>query len=291
MNVRVERCMLVGAMALMGCASAVSKPVESAPPVSSMPSVLTPAAPTDGMPAGFATAFAAVDARARAAVFQIQCNSTVLRLRASGTFGAPASAPRNVYCERNAEGVPLGGVFDSDTGFTRARRLIMIRLDGVRPRYAGAIDTAGVAAAARLARDVTRDVAAAWRKLGRPFTAVVLMQDDGTLEAWVIPLSPRAGREVTGGDLAVVRGADGKLRRTVDRTATWKLMAIPATGEVQVHSAEREIAALPDLMIARSLVERGRSVSVSTTIARSALVPGLDVSGSRFHWEHAPLSP
>lgn len=290
MSSRDVRALLIAAMTTLGCASA-PKASESVEPARALPPEPAPAGPSDGMPAGFALAFAAVDARARAAVFQIQCNATVLRLRAGGTFGAPASAPRNVYCERNAEGVPLGGVFDSDTAFMRARRLIMIRLDGVRPRHAGAIDTGRVAEGARLARDVTRDVSAAWRRLARPFTVVTLPQDDGTLEAWVIPLSPRAGREVTGGDVGVQRNAAGKLTRIADRTATWKLVVIPPTGDVRVQSAEREVAALSDLVIARSLAERGRPVSVSTTLARSSLVPGLDVSGSRFRWEHAPLTP
>lgn len=275
-----------------GCASGQRKATnENVRPVSVLPSDTTPMPPTNGMPIGFSVTFAAADARARAAIFQIQCAATVPRLRANGSFGAPASAPRNVYCERNADGVPLAGVFDIDTGYSRARRLIMIRLDGARPRYTGVIDTARVALSARLVRDITRDVSPAWRRLARPFTVVPMPQSDGTVEGWVIPLPTRAGREVLGGDVSFVRAADGRLQRTVDRSASWKLITVPKAGVVGLSSAEREVAAVADLVAARSLAERGRDVSVTTTIARSALVPGLDPSGSRFHWEHAPRTP
>ncbi|MEQ1694149.1 MAG: hypothetical protein ABMA00_22880 [Gemmatimonas sp.] len=245
----------------------------------------------DAMPAGFGDAFIAVDARARAALFQMQCSSTVLRLRASGTFGTASSAPRNVYCERNADGVPLGGVFDVDTGYARARRLIMIRLDGSRPRYVSPIDTARVAQGARLVRDVTREVSPAWRRLARPFTVVALPQDDGSMEGWVIPLSPRSGREVLGGDIAVIRAANGRLQRTIDRAASWKLVVVPPTGAVRLTSAEHDIASVGDLVVARSLAERGRAVTVTTAKALSALVPGIDASGSRYRWEHTPAKP
>ena len=285
-------CMVLMVGVAQGCASSQGKATnENVRPASVLPSDTTPMPPTNGMPIGFSVTFAAADARARAAIFQIQCAATVPRLRAIGSFGAPASAPRNVYCERNADGVPLAGVFDIDTGYSRARRLIMIRLDGARPRYTGAIDTTRVALVARLVRDITRDVSPAWRRLARPFTVVPLPQSDGTVEGWVIPLSTRAGREILGGDVAFVRAADGRLQRTVDRFASWKLITVPRVGMVSLSSAEREVAAVADLVTARALAERGRDVSVTTTIARSALVPGLDPSGSRFHWEHAPRTP
>ncbi len=290
MRVGVWVVLLVGAA--QGCASSQGKTThENVRAVSVLPPDTTPMPTANGMPTGFGVTFAAADARARAAVFQMQCAATVPRLRANGSFGAPASAPRNVYCERNADGVPLAGVFDIDTGYSRARRLIMIRLDGARPRYTGAIDTTRVALVARLVRDITRDVSPAWRRLARPFTVVPLPQSDGTVEGWVIPLSTRAGREVLGGDVAFVRGADGRVQRTVDRSASWKLITVPRGGMVSLSSAEREVATVADLVTARSLAERGRDVSVTTTIARSALVPGLDPSGSRFHWEHAPRTP
>lgn len=289
LGARCAGAVLVTAL-LAGCASSGAKPVDTQP-VRVLPPDAAPVTAADVMPAGFTTAFAAVDARARAALFQIQCSSTVLRLRASGSFGAVASAPRHVYCERNADGVPLGGVFDIDTGYTRARRLIMIRLDGARARYTAAIDTAQVAVGARLVRDITREVSPAWRRLARPFTVVSLPQDDASMEGWVIPLSPRAGREVLGGDVALSYAANGRLQRTVDRTASWKLVVVPPSGPVRLPSAERDVAAVADLVAARSLAERGREVTVTTAVARSTLVPGTDVSGSRFHWEHVPVSP
>lgn len=248
------------------------------------------------MPPGFATAFAATDARARAVVYWQQCAATVLRLRAAGTFGAVARAPNTVHCERTEDGVPVGGVFDIDTGYTRARRLTLVRLDGARPRYTGAIDTARVAQGARLARDATRnlllDLTEAARRRPQPFTVIAVSPAEGPTEAWAIPRSLQGGRTaIQGGDIAMVRAPNGTLRRIVDHRATWKLITIPATGAVRIVSSERETATVSDLAIARSLAEAGRNVTVVTTLASSMLLPGADVSGSRFHWEHSPVAP
>ena len=253
----------------------------------------TPPKPVDPMPAGFRPAFATADARARAIVFNQQCESTVLRLRTSARFGAVATAPRRVYCERTADGVPVGGVFDIDTGFTRARRVMMVRLDSTRPRYMGAVDTARVARMARLERDVDRLIGPAWRRLSRPYSVVPLVKEGGSLEAWVLPLSARGGlTAVVGGDMGFDRGADGKPVKTVDRTATWKLVTIPATGAVTLASAEAEVAAVSDLVVARSLADQGRTVTVTTTAAKSELKQERDpTTGSPFTWVHAKPTP
>lgn len=273
------------------CASGGKSPDNDVQPVRALPPDSAPPPPVDGMPAGFGAAFTMADARARAVLYYQQCSATIVRLRASGSLGATASAPRTVYCERNADGLPLGGVFDIDTGYTRARRLTMIRLDGARARYTGAIDTVRVAQAARLVRDITREIAAVVRRTGRSYSVVPLTQADGTIEGWVIPVSTRARTAILGGDMAFVRDAAGTLRRIADRTATWKLITVPVTGLVRLTSAERDVAAVSDLAAARSLAERGRDVIVATTIAKSALVPGLDPSGSRFRWEHERSTP
>ncbi len=248
------------------------------------------------MPSGFASAFAAADARARAVVYWQQCVATVIRLRAAGTFGPSARAPRSVHCERTDDGIPVGGVFDIDTGYTKARRLTLVRLDGTRPRYTGAIDTARVALGARLVRDATRnlmlDLTEAARRRPQPFTVIPVVPTEGTIEAWAIPLSLQGGRTaIQGGDIAMVRAPNGTLRRTVDHRTTWKLITIPATGAVRIASGERETAAVSDLAVARSLAEAGRNVTVVTAVASSMLLPGADPSsGSRFHWEHSPVS-
>ena len=150
-----------------------------------------------------------------------------------------------------------------------------------------------VAQEARFVRDVTREIAPAWRRQRRLFTVVPLSPNEGTLEGWVMPVSAQGGRTaVLGGDVALVRAANGSLRRIVDRSATWTLITIPATGPVQLRSAERDVAAVSDLALARSVAERGREVTVTTSAAKSALVQGLDTNGSRFRWEHtrAPRS-
>ncbi len=286
----------IGALLLLcfasGCASGGKADADDTRTVRVLPPDDSPPPSADGMPAGFGAAFTAADTRARAVLYYQQCSANVVRLRAAGTFGAPRTAPRTVYCERNADGLPLGGVFDIDTGYTKARRLIMIRLDGTRPRYTGAIDTARVAQGARLVRDVTREIASAARRQGRTYFVAPVVQADGTLEGWAIPQTTRGARTaVIGGDMAFVRESGAALRKVVDRGATWKLIALPSAGAVRLASAERDVAAVTELALARTLAERGRDVMVTTAVATSALVAGRDASGSRYRWEHQRVTP
>ena len=258
---RALLALVIAGCASSGCASSGGAKAtgERVQPVRALPSNATPVPASDGMPAGFGVAFAAADARARGVLYWQQCAATVLRLRASGTFGTAAVAPHTVYCVRTTDGVPVGGVFDIDTGYARARRLTLVRLDGARPRYTGRIDTVRVAQEARFVRDVTREIAPVWRQQRRLFTVVPLLQNEGTLEGWVMPVSAQGGRTaVLGGDVALVRAANGSLRRIVDRSATWTLITIPATGPVQLRSAERDVAAVSDLALARSALEARR---------------------------------
>lgn len=262
-----------------GCASATAG-TSAATPARAAPEV---APPSDGLPTGFSVAFAAADTRARAVMFWQQCEATVVRLRAAGTFGPAARAGRQVHCERTADGVPIGGVFDTDTAFSRVLRIAMVRLDGTRPRYGAPLDTARMVAMARLERDVSRLVSAAWARQRRPLTVVPLTYD-GALEAWVIPVSPQGGRTVVlGGEQAYTRGADGRVTRTLDRSARWTLFTVPASGDVALS---RDDAGVSELAVARALAERGRAVSIITSAARSTLVAGQDESGARFRWEH-----
>lgn len=281
--------------AATACASGGGpKPVEeNVQAVRALPPETAPPPPTDGMPSGFGAAFNAADARARAVVYYQQCYATVLRLRASGTFGAAASAPRAVYCERTADGLPIGGLYDIDSAFTRARRLTLIRLDGARPKYTDAIDTTRLVREAQLVRDVTRDVTTTIRRQGRYTTVVPITQGDGVTEAWVIPLSSGGARTtVLGGDIGIVRDASGALKRNVDHSASWKVVTVPAGGIVQLASAEREVPTVADLAAARSLAERGRDVIVRTSVSVNTLVRGFDpTNGSRFTWEHARATP
>lgn len=282
-------------VAATACASGGGpRPVEeNVQAVRALPPETTPPPAADGMPTGFGAAFNAADARARAVVYYQQCYATVLRLRASGAFGATASAPRAVYCERTAEGLPIGGVYDIDSAFTRARRLTLIRLDGSRPKYTDAVDTVRLVREAHLVRDVTRDITAAIRRQGRYTTVVPITQASGVTEAWVIPLSSGGARTtVLGGDIGIVRDAAGALTRTVDRSATWKVVPVPAAGIVQFASAEREVPAVADLAVARALAERGRDVTVRTSVSVNTLVRGFDpASGSRFTWDHTRATP
>lgn len=277
---------------LAACASGGAK-VEPSTGVHALPpDTMPPAPPAGAMSAAFTAAFSEADARARAIVFHNECATTVQRLRATGSFGAAAAAPKLVFCERNADGIPIGGVFDIDTAYAKVRRLTMIRLDGARPRYTDAVDTARVAAEAKLARDVTKDVSPSQKKLSRTFTVIALTQKDGTMEGWVMPWPTKARTVIVGGDIAMTRGADGVLRRTVDRTATWKTLTVPATGAVKLQSAEREVAAVSDLAAARGLADLGRQVWVITATAQSTLVPGMDeATGARMKWEHGKVTP
>jgi len=242
---------------------------------------------TAALPAGFRDAFADADRRARTIAYWYQCVGTIARLRAEGAFGAAAQAPRLLYCARTDDGVPIGGVYDIDATFRTVRRLSTVRLDGVRPRYTGVIDTARVAIEAQLVSAVTRVVTPAMAKLGRPFSVVPVPLANGAMEAWTIPRATKARHLITGGDIAYLRNSDGPIQRTVDHTASWTQVPLPATGAFTVKSAERDIAAVTDLVTARYHTELGRTVTVSTTTVASTLVPGLDPStGARVVWQH-----
>ena len=93
------------------------------------------------------------------------------------------------------------------------RRFSTVRLDGARPRHAGAINTARVATETKLVSEVTRVITTAWTKLGRPFFVAPVPMPDGVLEAWAIPRATKARHLATGGDVAYVRSADGRAHR------------------------------------------------------------------------------
>ena len=283
---------LSASLVSVSCAgSARTTPIEQASPVRALPAgtdatgSATPIA--DALPAGFREAFAEADGRARTIAYWYQCVGTIARLRAGGTFGPAAAAPRLIYCERTGDGIPIGGVYDIDPAFRTVRRFSTVRLDGARPRYAGAIDTARVAMEAKLVSEVTRTITPAWAKLGRPFSVVPVPLAGGGMEAWAIPRATKARMFVTGGDVAYARNADGTTRRIVDRTATWTQRPLAAAGPLEVPSAEREVAAVTDLVTARYHTDLGRDVTVHTTTIRSALVAGLDpATGARVVWRH-----
>jgi hypothetical protein len=255
--------------------------------VRALPPGTEPPPPPDAMPAGFRAAFGANDTRARAIAFYQACAATLSRLRAGGTFGPAARAPRLFHCERTPDGVPVGGVFDIDSAFAKVQRLALVRLDGARPRHTDRVDTARIARQAHLARDANREVAAAWRKQGRPFFIVPYTPGQGPVEAWVIPYPTRVRSVILGGEVAFARAGTG-VARLLDRTAGWRQVSVPAEGPVVLASAEAEVATVADLVVARGLAEQGRQVTVTTRAARSSLVPGVDPeTGARVVWEHA----
>jgi hypothetical protein len=270
------------------CAGRTPAAAPDAVPVRAAPAEPTPVPDASGLPSGFAEQFAAADLRARAVSFWLQCTATVARLRAEGTYGPAARAPRAIVCERTADGVPVGGVYDIDSAYTTVRRLQLVRLDGARPRYTDPVDTARLARAAKLARDVTVLVRPTWSKRGRPFSVVPVTVADGALEAWVIPRATKARSIVTGGDAGYTRDAAGALQLLVDRTTTWTQLNLPPTGPLRLYSSVRDVAAVSDLVSARFHTELGRAVTVSTPLVVSTLVPGLDpATGSRFVWQHS----
>jgi hypothetical protein len=276
---------MAAVIAISGCASGGARVDEEAvTAVKALPPDTMPSTDIAGMPRGFGAEFAMADARARRVLYHQQCAAAVPTLRARGKFGTAASAPRAVYCARTADGIPLGGVYDIDSGYTKARRLTVIRLDGAQPRWTQPIDTARVAKTALLSRDAARAVTTERRGKNRPFTVLPLYADSGAIEAWVMPRAAKG--VVIGGDIGVAESG-----RVADRTSTWRAMTIPTAGVVTIRSAESGVAAVSDLVVARMLAERGRDVVVVTSVATSALVPGQDASGSRFTWQHAPTRP
>jgi hypothetical protein len=277
---------------LAACSAGTPAPVPDAQPVRMAPADSAPATTADVMPTALRDAFTADDARARAISFWLQCTPTVARLRAEGAFGPAARAPRAIVCQRTADGVPVGGVYDVDSAFTGARRLQMIRLDGARPKYLEPVDTAGIVRAAKLARDVSVLVSPAWKKRARPFSVVPVHSANGTAEAWVIPRATKARSFVTGGDMGYTAAASGTGAPTliVDRSATWTQLNLAPTGPLRIYSSVRDIAAVTDLATARYYAELGRSVTLSTPAFESTLVPGLDpATGARLVWKHTPV--
>lgn len=283
---------LAGGLSLavvIGCAGRTTPPsaAEAArPPMAMVDTAHTPAA-AGGLPADFEVRFRVADQRARAITYWLQCVPTVARLRAGGTFGPAASAPRAIYCERTADGVPLAGVFDIDSSFRTVRRLQVVQLDGARPRYLGPLDTARVAAGASLARDVTRALTPTWSRRNRPFSAVPIAGDGGALEVWAVPRANKARSYVTGGDVGYTRAADGALAVLEDRSTTWVQLNLAPSGPLTIYSSVRDVAAVADLVTARYHAELGRPVTVQTPAVVSALETGLDpATGSRLVWNH-----
>ncbi len=288
---------VIGSIAgLAACSAGTPAPTPDAQPVRMAPADTTPVATGDGLPAALRDAFVADDARARAISFWMQCTPTVARLRAEGVFGPAARAPRAIVCQRTADGVPVGGVYDVDSAFTSVRRLQMVRLDGARPKYTEAVDTAGILRGARLARDVSVLVSPAWKKRARPFSVVPVAGASGAAEAWVIPRATKARSFVTGGDMGYAAPTGGSGAPTgaptliVDRSATWTQRNLAPTGPLRIYSSVRDIAAVTDLATARFHAELGRTVTVSTPAFESTLVPGLDpATGARLVWKHTPV--
>jgi DNA-binding beta-propeller fold protein YncE len=242
----------------------------------------------DALPNGFRASFADADSRARTIVFWYQCVGAIARLRAEGGFGPAATAPPLIFCERTRDGIPVGGVYDIDPASRAVRRFSSVRLDGSRERYSGTIDTARVALEARLVNDVTRELAPVFAKRGRPFSVVPVPRADGVLEAWAVPRATKARMFVTGGEVVFTRFADGTVRRTVDHTETWTQRPLPADGELEIPSAEQEVAAVVDLFTAHYHGALGRDVTVHTATMVSRLLSGVDpATGARAVWQHA----
>jgi len=281
---------LIGATAsaCAGAPPAAEAPVPDVSPVQVMVDTAPPP-PADGLSADFHARFARNDARARAIVYWMQCTATVARLRAEGRFGPAARAPRAIHCSRTADGVPIGGVFNIDSSFARVQRLSLVRLDGSRPAHAEQVDTAAIASAFHLARDVHRQVNRSWAARKRPFSVVPIATP--TLEAWVIPRASKARSYVVGGDMGFSRDAADSLQLIDDHSATWTQLNLAASGPLRLFSSVRDVAAVTDLATARWYAELGRSVTLSTPAAVSTLEAGFDpATGARLVWRHTPVT-
>jgi hypothetical protein len=278
---------LLGAAA---CAGSTAAPVPDATPVQLAPADSAPSLPADGLSPAFHEAFTAADTRARGVAYWMQCVPTIARVRASGTFGPAAQAPRGIVCLRTGEGMPIGGVYDVDSNFTALRRVRFIRLTDRAP-HTEAVDTAQLLRALHLARNVGAQIAPAWRKRNRPYTVVPLILAGPQLEAWVIPRATKARSLVPGGDMGFSATASQAPQLLDDRSATWTQLNLAPSGPVRIYSSTREVPAVTDLASARYHAELGRAVTVSTPAAISTLAPGFDpATGSSFTWTHRPAA-
>ncbi|AMW06362.1 hypothetical protein [Gemmatimonas phototrophica] len=279
-------------LGLAACAGSTAAPAPDVTPVQLAPADTAPLRPADGLPATFHDAFAAADARARAVAYWMQCVPTVARLRAGGTFGPAARAPRGIICVRTTEGVPIGGVYNVDSNFTALRGVRFIRLTDRAP-HTDALDTVPLLRALHLARNVSAQVAPAWRQRNRPYTVVPLVLAGPRLEAWVIPRATKARSLVTGGDMGFSATVTSTLTPLLldDRSATWTQLNLAPTGPVRIYSSTREVPAVTDLASVRYHAELGRTVTVSTPAAISTLARGFDPgTGSSFTWTHRPVA-
>lgn len=274
------------AVALSGCAGSAPAPAPDVRPVAIAPADSAPPAAGDGLAPAFHEAFGVADRRARAVAYWLQCVPSIARLRAEGAFGPAARAPRGLHCERTADGVPIGMAYDVDSAFTTMRRVQAVRLDS-RAKYTEPLDTARLLKVLKLARDVSARVTPAWAQRKRPFSVIPFAPPEGPLEGWVIPRATKARSIVTGGDIGFAASAAAP---TIieDRTTTWTQLNLAPTGPVRIYSSTREIPAVSDLASARYYAELGRPVTVSTPLAISTLVEGLDeATGSRYRWKHS----
>jgi hypothetical protein len=280
---------LTTTVALSGCASAPAPAEIASKPVALAPVDSAPAAPTDGLSASFHRAFDIADRRARAIAYWLQCVPTIARLRADGSFGPAARAPRGIYCQRTDDGVPIGVVYDVDSAFSAVRRVQARRLD-TRAAFSEPLDTALLLRAVRLARDVSAQVSPQWAQRKRPFSVVPLANANAAPEAWVIPRATTARSVVTGGDVGYAAPTTGRTPTLLeDRTATWTQLNLAPTGSVRLYSSTRDVPAVSDLVTARYYAELGRPVTVSTPAVISELSSGFDAAtGSRIVWKHAP---
>lgn len=281
-------CVTVGVAS--ACAGSPATPAPDAQPVQLAPADSAPPRADDGLSVAFHDAFAVADTRARAVAFWMQCVPTIARLRASGTFGAAARAPRGVYCLRTTDGVPIGGVYDVDSSFTALRRVQFVRLND-RARHSEPLDTAHLLRAVQLARTVSAQIAPAWKTRNRPYTVVPMILAEQRLEAWVIPRATKARSIVTGGDMGFSATTTGAPQLLEDRSTTWTQLNLAPSGPLRLYSSTREVPAVTDLATARYYTDLGRAVTVSTPAAVSTLVPGLDPgTGARVTWKHSPVT-
>lgn len=139
--------------------------------------------------------------------------------------------------------------------------------------YAGAIDTARVAAVARAEWSGTNALAKQFEDAKRPGVPLTFRFDGDSIEVWLLPLPLLSGNPWSlGGERGAVYSPDGRRRvREIDEFARSRTATVPDTGTVRIPAPESRVPSLSEFLLANELNARGRDIVIELKGITSAL--------------------